>query len=600
MAWARIVFPLAIFAIVFIAFIPALSGEFLNWDDDKNFTQNEFWRGLGPAQIGWMCTSFHQGHYQPLTWLTLGLNFEIAGMKPWVYHLTNNLLHAMNAVLVLWLAVRLIGIAVSGQRSAVSESAGINRQSSIDNRRSIHLLLTAAVAALLWGVHPLRVESVAWITERRDLVSGLFILLTLLAYLRYAAARERRRVWYAMVIALFVLSLLGKVIGVTLPLVMLILDWYPLRRFQKPQSTIAAVVTEKVPLLLIALIFGGIVAYFDHDRGWIMPMADHPMTARLGQVMYGLIYYAEKTLAPIGLIPLRELERPINPLAGKFLLCAVIVLVSAALLLVFRKKVPALLAAALAYAILLGPTLGLVQTGPQMVADRYSYLPGIGWAIVAGGALTLLSPRMLRLAFVPAAAIILTLSIATTRQCKVWRDSFTLWQYTCATKNANSTYAWLKYGMLLNERGRYEDAEHAFRRSVEVDERHAKAHFLLGNMLYRRGLADEALQAFAESVKRDPRPFEPYYNAAFVLMKQGRLDEAAGTFQEALKRAPWDPKLANKNFAEAHANLGIVLWRMNRRDEAEEHLREAVRLEPSMQATVDQLKQPVPAATQSR
>jgi hypothetical protein len=225
--WAAWAIALAVFAASFVAFIPSLGNGFLDWDDNANFTDNRSWRGLGPEQLAWMFGTFHNGHYTPVTWLTLGLDHTIAGalygehaehgpgMDPRVYHLSNVLYHALNAVLVYLVALRLLARALLGDMAA----------------RSWMVHLAAMMAALLWSVHPLRVENVAWITERRDLVGAALVLTSVLAYLRSTQfSRAARWKWLTISVAVYVLSLLGKVSAVPLPVALLAIDWYPLRR----------------------------------------------------------------------------------------------------------------------------------------------------------------------------------------------------------------------------------------------------------------------------------------------------------------------------------------------------------------------------------
>src|SRR5262245_35809195 len=204
--------PVAIFLLTLLAFVPALSGQFLNWDDDRNFVDNPSFRGLGWTQLKWMWTTTLMGHYIPLTWMTLGLNYVLGGMNPWGYHLGSMLIHSVNAVLFYFVARRLL--------AAAGGAAGGS------------LRWGAAFAALLFGIHPLRFESVAWITERRDVLCGFFFLLAVLSYLRSVEADGAPRPWRALSLAAFTGALLSKAQALPLPLALLILDVYPLRRVQ--------------------------------------------------------------------------------------------------------------------------------------------------------------------------------------------------------------------------------------------------------------------------------------------------------------------------------------------------------------------------------
>src|SRR2546422_2164398 len=235
--------------VVLTCFLPTLGNDFVAWDDDLNFTENPNCRGLSWSNLRWMLTTVHGGHYQPLSWMTLGLDYVVWGMNPVGYHLTNLLLHAANAVLFYFMALRLLRASVPGGHADGSWA----------------LTLGSGFATLLFAVHPLRAESVAWITERRDVLSGLFYLAAVVAYLRDCdgAVPEGRRTrkWYWASLGLFALALLSKAMAVTLPVILLALDAYPLRRLGAvgggwPWASLRAVVMEKLPFFLLSLAAG--------------------------------------------------------------------------------------------------------------------------------------------------------------------------------------------------------------------------------------------------------------------------------------------------------------------------------------------------------
>src|SRR5437899_7793294 len=228
--------PALIALVTFAAFLPVLQNQFVDWDDQRNFLDNHHYRGLGWTHLRWMWTT-HLGHYIPLTWMTLGLDYLLWGMNPVGYHLTSLLLHAANAVAFFFVVCRILTLALPAP-----------------SRRS-HAL-TAGFAALVFAIHPLRVESVAWLTERRDVLSGLFYLSAILIYLRASGRGERGRGWYWLSVAVFVLALLSKSMVVNLPVVLLILDVYPLRRlggaFGWWSEPARRVYVEKIPFVLLA------------------------------------------------------------------------------------------------------------------------------------------------------------------------------------------------------------------------------------------------------------------------------------------------------------------------------------------------------------
>ena len=211
--WVDWLVPALIALVTFAAFLPTLHNQFVNWDDDENFLDNPHYRGLGWTQLRWMWTTFHLGHYIPLTWMTFGLDYRLWGMNPFGYHLTSLLLHAANAVVFFFVVHRILTLALPRP-----------------SERGRALAVSAGFAALVFAIHPLRVESVAWATERRDVLSGLFYLVTILVYLRACEGEKRGRRWYWLAVATFVCALLSKAMVVNLPIVLLILDVYPLRR----------------------------------------------------------------------------------------------------------------------------------------------------------------------------------------------------------------------------------------------------------------------------------------------------------------------------------------------------------------------------------
>src|SRR5947199_5167260 len=289
--------PLVIACLTFAAFLPALHNQ-LTWDDDVNLVDNPYYRGLGWAQLGWMWTTVHMGHWIPLTWMTFGLDYLLWGMKPLGYHLTSLLLHATNAVTFYFVALRILRLARPG----------------LLERGQASVALAAGFAALLFALHPLRVESVAWATERRDVLSGCFFLWAIYCYLRAALSPQilsrRRWLWTAAVI--YSLSLFSKATAMALPAVLLLLAFYPLRRLQggpinwfRPQ--LRSVLWEKVPFLVLAIVFAAIALLAQHSIGTLKPLPQYDTTSRITQTFYGVIIYLWKALLPTRLSPLYEL-----------------------------------------------------------------------------------------------------------------------------------------------------------------------------------------------------------------------------------------------------------------------------------------------------
>src|SRR2546427_1930643 len=410
--------PVLIALVTFAAFLPTLQNQFVTWDDQRNFLDNHDYRGLGWTHLRWMWTT-HLGHYIPLTWMTLGLDYLLWGMNPVGYHLTNLLLHAANAVVFFFVVRRLLTRALSSP-----------------SERGHALALSAGFGSLVFAIHPLRVESVAWATERRDVLSGLFYLLTILMYLRAREREERGRGWYWLSVAVFVLALLSKSMVVNLPIVLLILDVYPLRRLGGAvgwwSEPARRVYVEKIPFVLLAAAASAValMAQLSHDT--MVSVVRLSGLGRLAVSMYGLSFYLRKTVAPVNLSPLYELPPTVNPWAPSFLLSYGVVLAITAIVLAFRRRMPGLPAAWVAYIVVLLPGLGIFQSGPQIAADRYTYLAGLGWAIlVSAGLLSCWRAWRFPLTGL-AVCVLLGLGVLSWNQVRVWHDSETLWTHALA------------------------------------------------------------------------------------------------------------------------------------------------------------------------
>lgn len=383
---------MGVFALTFVLFLPALSAGWVSWDDPGNFLDHTAWRGLGGAELSWMWTQAHMGHYTPLTWMTLAVDHAVWGMDPRGYHLTNVVLHALSAGVFFLVLERVL------------------RRASNDLR-----LLTgaAAIAALLYGIHPLRVESVAWITERRDVLSMLLFQGCLYAWVRYVEAEDRR--WFVAALALHALSLSAKAHAMTLPVVLLVLDFWPFRR----QGWVK-LVAEKVPFAGLAALFAGLAIWAQSEGGALVSGDTISWGQRLEMAIYGAAFYPAKVLWPADLSPLYEWDGAELHTGRNLVVLLGVTALGAAL----WKKTPAPLVAWVLYLVILSPVSGIAQSGPQLAADRYSYFSCLPFAALAGLGLLQVRRRSALLAGIP---LLIFLGQATWTQTKVWTDSFTLW-----------------------------------------------------------------------------------------------------------------------------------------------------------------------------
>ncbi len=599
--------PTVVATATLIAFLPALANAFVDWDDPKNLLENPHYRGLRPANLAWMFTTFYMGHYQPLSWLTLGFDYVVWGMDPFGYHLTSVAIHVANAALVYLLAQRLLQLA-AGRRSSPGGRDGATQAA-------------AGFAALLFAVHPLRVESVAWATERRDVLVGFFSLLTILAYLRAAistSVAERRRLLVASAV-LYLCALGSKVIAVTLPAVLVVLDVYPLRRIPMDlrgwwRGDGRRVLAEKMIYLLPAV--AASVGAFHAQRQYpaILTLEQYGIAERIAQSLYGLAFYLYKTLVPVALSPLYELRIPMNVVEPRFVVGGAVVAAVTVLAWTARHRVPALAAAWVCYIAVLSPVLGIFQNGPQITADRYTYLSCLGWAILAGGGwrrlwtTTAAAARRWPARPVLAAGtgvVVLALGTLTWRQTQVWRTSETLWRHALAIDPKNikaCTSLWRclhdqnrhaealalcedflrsspgiaeverNAGITLAALNRMPEAAVCLEASVARRPDDAIAQNALAVALVRLGREEDAIRRLEQAIDADPRLPDAYINLGNIRRRQGRLDEAARLYETALAKRPDD--------GVALRGLAAALVQAGRADEAAARLREALARHP--------------------
>jgi len=448
-------------ATVVAVFLPALRFPLLHWDDGANVADNPH-LAFAASGLYWQLTGSSLGHWHPLTWLTLSVDRALWNGTAFGYHLGSVLWQALDAALFFALARLLL------RRGA----------------RPLDADLAALFCALAWGVHPLRVESVAWVSERRDVVSGAFVLAALYAWVRGAAAGENAAGarWRWAALGLGAAAMASKVFAVVLPAVLLVLDAHLRRR---PRWK------EKIPWLFPAALTLAANLIAQADSGAAVSVANFGLRARLLQAAYGLAFYALKTVGPSGLSPLYERSILLEP--APFWLAAAAVAAAAAALWTQRARRPALTRAALAYALFALPALGLFKSGRMSAADRYSFLPSLPLILLAGAA-------FLRAASRPAAraaalAAVLALACATRAQLPVWSSDVALWTRACAGAPL-SYFARVRLAATLRADGREEEAQAALAEAAEL---HRTIFLRAAELAEARGDAAEAAAARARA-----------------------------------------------------------------------------------------------------
>ncbi|UCF34902.1 MAG: tetratricopeptide repeat protein [Phycisphaerales bacterium] len=550
--WGYLV-PFALFIFICIAYVPSLDGAFVHWDDSALLFTHENCQRFAPENIRWMFTTTYGGHFQPLTWLTYAIDWQLAGPYPFMYHLTSVVFHALTAVAFYFLVRQLLAV-------------GFGRY---EDRQEAGTIGAAVFATLLFALHPLRAESVAWVAERRDVVSGLFFVLSVACYVKYAARRAERReaagsqiesfvepgqhpretVFYWGSILLCAVSLLAKASAMTLAFVLLILDAYPLRRFSKAHRTdrdsISLILTEKVPFLALGMAAGAVAVWAQQQGGALETLASHDIPSRLAQSSYGLVFYIWKTLWPANLGPLYEIP-PKSALFGPMLwisLAALTVIVVTVIRL--GRRYPALPAAFAAYVVVLGPTLGLFQSGRQLVADRYSYLSCLGWTVLASA--ILLAHFRGRFSFsdrnrYASGAIVATLLVALLgragfAQQDIWLGPLQLWSHGVAV-NPGSAIAHVNYADALVVIEDYDLAVEHYRRGLEINPHDVIAWHHLARIQRRLGRYDSAIYSYIQTLKRDPGRRGAHLPLARLLIGAERPQQAIAVLKDGARQTP--------------------------------------------------------------
>ena len=513
--WRRRVWALAVAVAVVavILYVPALGNSFTNWDDPGYVTENPHLGSFDAHFLAWAFTTFRQAGWNPLTWISLGIDHALFGTDPSGYHLTNVLLYGATTLAV----VLLVGALVARAWNVV------------DGR----VLVAAGVAGLIFGVHPLHVESVAWVSERKDVLFGFFYVVALLFYLRFA--EDHRRAYYLASLCAFALALLAKPTAVSLPLVLVILDVYPLGRFSKPDRI--CVVAEKIPFVVLGVASAAITIVAQW-RG--SAVARHiGLGERLWIAVRAFGFYLAKTVWPLNLVPMYPLESQFSPWRWDYLLSLALLLGASLAAVILRRRAPWFSVMWATYLAMLLPAVSAVL-GEQPAADRHMYLPllipAIGIAVVAVNVWQ--ARRTLRGAALAVGIVaVVALSVLTVRQIGVWRDTRTLWT-SVIEREPTVAMAHYNLGEYFREKGDLDRAGQLWRRAAELEPSFSWPLNQLGNLAVLQGKVDEARAYFERATRVNPNDAEAQLNFANLLEDQGQLAEARAHYEIFLRIAP--------------------------------------------------------------
>lgn len=587
--------------LVWFAFGQAIHHDFVNYDDDEYVYANPKVRaGLTWKGVQWAFTHIHASNWHPLTTISHMLDCQIYGLQPWGHHLTNIILHAAATILLFLALCRLT--AQSG-----SAPSTLNPQLS-----TLDPVWPCAFVAVLFAVHPLRVESVAWVSERKDVLSGVFFMLTLLAYASYVQnlgkdSHSRRR--YVLVMICFSLGLMSKPTLVTLPFVLLLLDYWPLQRWpsanreaisgkgeahsakreavggpvvSSPWSVIRGLVIEKLPLFALAALSSTVTVWAQGTA--LEPMKRLTLVERSANAVVSYGVYLRQVFYPTHLAVFYPYPTDFGLVDELVPLLFLLALISTAVFL-FRKKFPFLVVGWCWFLGMLGPMIGVIQAGSQAHADRYTYLTQIGlYILIAWGAIALFGKWRRARAILAVAGLLLvtTLSALSYQESLYWRTSETLWRHTLQDTSSNYV-AHNNLGHSLVYPAQLEEAILHFREAIRLKEDYVEAHNNLADALMQNlpnvgatqidATLDEAIAHLQRALQVKPDFAEAWTNLATAMVQKGNVDEAVKDYHKALELAP--------DLPEANGNLGSALLQQGHTDDAIASYQKAIEVRPA-------------------
>ncbi len=547
-----------------LLYLLTLRHQFVEWDDSSYVVKNQFIRSLDLAFLKWTFSAFHSGNWHPLTWISHALDYAMWGLNPMGHHLGNVILHGFNTALVVLLVLRLLIIWKEGAAAGkTSRSEGAS------------FLVVAAVTGLLFGFHPLHVESVAWVSERKDLLCGFFYLLAMLAYLNYAgraagdsrppaAGFFNRYRYYFITLAFFSLALLSKAMAVTLPVVLFILDWYPCDRIRSYRTLLASV-REKVPFLLLSVVSSVLTMAAQTAGGNVSSLTGLPFSMRALVSSKALIAYLGKMLLPVNLVPFYSYPPDASVLSFPYAAAILLVvgITAACVLLVKTQKI--WLAAWAYYLVTLIPVLGIVQVGTQAMADRYTYLPSLGpfllIGLAAGRTRTRLpGNRSLRNAVVAgAASVFLVMTYLTVQQIFVWQNSISLLT-AIIEKEPSVPRAYYGLGLVFSEAGQPDRAIDYYTKALALDPSFCEVYGNRGLAFEKTGQVQQALDDYNRAIALNPLYSDAYNNRGFIAARMNQFDKALADFDKAIA--------CNPSCYQAYSNRGSVFGKLGRFERA--------------------------------
>jgi tetratricopeptide (TPR) repeat protein len=549
-------------------YLPALGNDFVNWDDNVYVTSNLHIRVLNWTFIKWAFTDLSIAYWHPFALISHAIDYAIWGLDPMGHHLTSIVLHAINTFLVVLLVVRLMEAA--------------NPPTPHTSRST---LIVAGVTGLLFGLHPLHVESVAWVAERKDVLYALFYLLSILNYIMYKSRKAYK--YYFFSLLFFILALASKAMAVTLPAVLLVLDWYPFRKISSFKQ-FASALTEKTPFFALSILISFITYLAQNNDGTMVSYNIIPLGHRVPVAFWSLMMYLRNMLFPADLLPFYPYPDTVSFVAPQYFLAILLICGLAAICVYLLKKHPIWAAIGCYYVISLLPVLGFVQVSQNSMADRFTYLSSLGPFLMIGLAAAwiwekadffMIQGRMLK----PSAVLLglllcVAMGYATVKQIAVWRTASDLWNYVIEKQPNRQPMPramaapHINLGMTYLTQNLVEKALNEFIIALKINPESAVAHNNLGYVYAGQNRIDEAINEYKTALRLMPRYPTAHNNLGNAYMLQNRFDEAMNEYKTTLEQQPDD--------IAAHYNLGNVYLNLALFDKAIVELESAIALNP--------------------
>ncbi|MBI5644003.1 MAG: tetratricopeptide repeat protein [Deltaproteobacteria bacterium] len=529
-----------------IVYLPSLQNGFVNWDDPGYVYKNANIRSLN---LYWVFTAEVVGNWHPLTLLSFVLDYAVWGLNPKGYHLTNSVLHAVNTFLSVILAFSLCA-------SAKKTKEGLYRSWPV---------FAAIITGLLLGLHPMHVESVAWISERKDVLSALFFMLSIISYLGYTEGGGFKS--YTASLISFALALMSKPMAVSLPIVLLIIDYFPLERFLSRGENnpgIKRILLEKAPFFILSLLSAFLALWAQKQSGALSSLESIPLSGRIAVAMRAFIFYIYKLLVPSSLVPFYPRPAEAGLFNSVFIISAVLfAAISIAAVITFKRK-KIFIAAWLYYVITLIPVIGIVQVGAQAAADRYTYLPALSLFLLvgsgAGYAFSRFDKKARTMLVLAAIAYGALMSFLTYNQIKIWKDSIALWSHEISIYPDDAPVAYTNRGIALGQSNRIDEALADFSSAIKIKPNMIEAYYNRALAFSVIGRYNEAIEDLTAAIRLKPDYADAYHNRAVAYGNLADYPRAIEDFRRALE--------LNPRFKEAYLNLALAYEKAGYKDEA--------------------------------